>query len=1004
MELQQEQERLQKEMVQDFEQKIEKLKHNKKLKRQNILKFYDDIRERIHKEKEQKLQEVIKKIVVDNKEVFERFGAKLGNASYQRKYAKELTQKLLTYLELPQHKQKQNKDDALDKLLELIKIDKNYYKSDFIRKLKEDPQKVFFITWPISANKLAAMTLSKLMELFTNDKLESKEIDFQTVADKLGEYIIGYLRYMYNDNEKIESIDDLLEITIGAYFVKLVIDMGYVEERLIPDEKASLLKLFLSKEFLKELGKTERDFLKSAPFRYEPMVIEPLDWQGMRGGGYLQNHFKFKLPLMKMHTRVDREYLSDIQIPQQILDAVNFLQKVPYTINTKMLDVLLGYQKELKYIEENFKVSYKYYFVFKVILSQKLYEKPRKIEEEVLDEIRDNLNKRKRRLTAEDKKIIDDVLRRIRTENIEKLEKEIEIEYELAKLKNSFIVMLDIAQKYKEYDKIYFCWNMDFRGRIYPIQSLLHPQGGDVAKSLLLFANEQKLDENGIRWFKVHGANVFGEVDKEPFDTRVAWVQEHESEIIESATNPKEALFWKEADDPFKFLAFCFEYKRYKENPTDFATGLPVAIDGSNNGFQHISTMLRDTKGATSVNVLPNEEGKVRDFYMDVLEELKRKIKKIEIKEYDEVDENGLMYKYDKERDYRDELPKLLEDLREYEKQKLFTERGQKNIATHFFELFKHPKALKELMDECEDSADSKDDDRKLLRNIYRCLEGKYDEFEIDKEDGKIVETRGKAYKKVQKIVPQSLLKAIDIEKLDRKFIKKPTMTHSYGSGTKGKAQAIREYILSHNIFRFEVPLRYRPLLAKTLAELVEEAIESISSSSVIYRDFMKECAEKIAQKNRIVSWNTPLGLEVKQLEFKQKSKRILGNALTIRVYERDENGNLIIDVIDQQKGLPPNFVHSIDATHLYMTLLELKKEGIDSIATVHDSFATTADNVERLSQILRKTFIELHRQEILKDFKEQMEKNYEVQCKEIQYVDEHFDFDKINDAIYMFS
>ena len=413
--------------------------------------------------------------------------------------------------------------------------------------------------------------------------------------------------------------------------------------------------------------------------------------------------------------------------------------------------------------------------------------------------------------------------------------------------------------------------------------------------------------------------------------------------------------------------------------------------------------MLRDTKGAISVNVLPNPEGKVMDFYMDVLEELKKKIENLEIKEFDKIGEDGFMYKYGKERDYRDGLPKLLEDLKEYERQKLFEQRGQKNITTHFFEIYKQPEALKEIMDNCEEISDEKDD-RKLLKRIIRCIESEIDNFEIDKDDGIVFEKRGKTYKKVEKIVPKSLLKAIDVTKLDRKFIKKPAMTHSYGSETGGKARAIREYILDHDILKLPIPSNYIPLFAKELAELIEESIESISSSSVVYRDFMKKCAKKIAKKDEIVSWKTPLGLRVKQLEFKQKSKRILGNTLTIRVYERDENGDLIVDETKQQNGLPPNFVHSIDATHLYMTLLELKKEGINSVATVHDSFATTANNVERLSKILRKTFIELHKQQILKNFKEQLEKEHAIACDAIQYIDEDFDFEKIKDAVYMFS
>lgn len=165
--MQQRQELLQNEMVKDFEKKLEELKENKKLKRSKVLKFYDELRTKIEEEKEQKLHEVINKIVKEEKKRFERFGAKLGNSTYIRTYSKELTKKLLDYLKLPLFKRKA--DEELESLLELIAIDKNYYKIDFIQSLKENPQKIYFLTWPITPEKLAALTLDKIMELFTND-------------------------------------------------------------------------------------------------------------------------------------------------------------------------------------------------------------------------------------------------------------------------------------------------------------------------------------------------------------------------------------------------------------------------------------------------------------------------------------------------------------------------------------------------------------------------------------------------------------------------------------------------------------------------------------------------------------------------------------------------------------------------------------------------------------------------------------------------------------------
>lgn len=54
-------------------------------------------------------------------------------------------------------------------------------------------------------------------------------------------------------------------------------------------------------------------------------------------------------------------------------------------------------------------------------------------------------------------------------------------------------INLRTAQRFEQYDKIYFPHNIDFRGRIYPIPSF-SPQGDELNKGLLLFAEPEPLE------------------------------------------------------------------------------------------------------------------------------------------------------------------------------------------------------------------------------------------------------------------------------------------------------------------------------------------------------------------------------------------------------------------------------------------------------------------------------------------------------------------------------
>jgi len=52
-----------------------------------------------------------------------------------------------------------------------------------------------------------------------------------------------------------------------------------------------------------------------------------------------------------------------------------------------------------------------------------------------------------------------------------------------------------------------------------------------------------------------------------------------------------------EADQPWLFLAACLEWKRYKEEGPGMISHLPISMDGSCNGYQHLSAMGLDPIG-----------------------------------------------------------------------------------------------------------------------------------------------------------------------------------------------------------------------------------------------------------------------------------------------------------------------------------------------------------------------------------------------------------------------
>ncbi len=178
---------------------------------------------------------------------------------------------------------------------------------------------------------------------------------------------------------------------------------------------------------------------------------------------------------------------------------------------------------------------------------------------------------------------------------------------------------IQLAEEYIKYENMWYVWQLDFRGRKYPVESFLSPQNADYSKALLEFANSVTItNDDEARWLAIHGANVFG-VDKVSLEDREMWAYMNVQNAVDVYNDPLTNKWWQEADKPWQALAWCYEWALYnnsKEFGEPFNTHLPCASDGSCNGLQHLSAMLRDKEGGKAVNLLPSEVP--QDIYTDV--------------------------------------------------------------------------------------------------------------------------------------------------------------------------------------------------------------------------------------------------------------------------------------------------------------------------------------------------------------------------------------------------
>ena len=169
---------------------------------------------------------------------------------------------------------------------------------------------------------------------------------------------------------------------------------------------------------------------------------------------------------------------------------------------------------------------------------------------------------------------------------------------------------LKTAKELSKHEKFWIGWNLDTRGRVYPV-SHFNFHRDDHIKAMFLFGNSTPLCPDSDEWLMIHIANLgdFDKTSKKSLEKRISWFLENEQEILSVLVDPKAKFdFWSAADKPFQFLAACIEWGRYKFFGAGYPCSIAPSLDGSNSGVQHYSAASRSSDTGKLVNLVPTDE------------------------------------------------------------------------------------------------------------------------------------------------------------------------------------------------------------------------------------------------------------------------------------------------------------------------------------------------------------------------------------------------------------
>ena len=209
---------------------------------------------------------------------------------------------------------------------------------------------------------------------------------------------------------------------------------------------------------------------------------------------------------------------------------------------------------------------------------------------------------------------------------------------------------------------------------------------------------------------------------------------------------------------------------------------------------------------------------------------------------------------------------------------------------------------------------------------------------------------------------------------IDRAVTKRPTMCDAYGLTFYG----IQKYIKLEGHVDW-VPKEKQGGAIVELARAIQSGLGEALEKPNEGKEWLKECAAIVADAGYHLEYTVPSGFKVVHAYYQIKKRRSLASLFN---HKELIFWNVSKDVHRDKAvlGIPPNFIHSLDASHMFCTISRMKDAGITEFSMIHDSYGCPAPLVDMMVSFLKEEFLKMHKENQLEIFKRCVENTVGVQ------------------------
>ncbi|KGG51395.1 DNA-directed RNA polymerase [Mitosporidium daphniae] len=541
---------------------------------------------------------------------------------------------------------------------------------------------------------------------------------------------------------------------------------------------------------------------------------------------------------------------------------------------------------------------------------------------------------------------------------------------------------LMVADAISSYTEFFLPHNVDFRGRAYPIPALLSHMGSDLCRGLVLFGAQKAapLGARGLHWLLIHLANMYG-YDKASFEERLSWAQTHRAQIESSAADPINEQWWMAAEHPWQTLAACIEVSgawAHPQGPEAFVTSIPVQQDGSCNGLQHYAALGRDPLGALHVNLVPGS--RPADIYSAVATAVSQRIfndAKSDSVEKLHLDIQQHAHNATNEASDRDieatamPLPggvpaatntgssTAMLSRAEIARWILSPESGLPSAITR--------KIVKQSVMTSVYGVTLYGATQQIYKRLVEVAAPRTSAAAAD-SSGAQVQGNNRHMRQAARYIASLVFSSLG-SMFDRSRRIQAWLTEVV---TLVTASVPREWVARY--FGVDTTQELTTLPPRSFNGPVEDILAGNKrpfAPSGLLRQFLNTKEGDAVYPRTLMAWTSPLGFPVVQ-PYREAEKVVVPTPLQMVTLDVIPDHETPVAVRQQIAAFAPNYIHSLDASHMFMTARRIEAHGI-VFAAVHDSFWTHPKDTDLLHQELRAAFIELHSRPLLHELRSEL-------------------------------